>query len=125
MAKADTELTFEGFPPEAFSWFEGIEADNSKAYFTAKRETYDRAVRGGLEAMLEELADELGGRVKLFRQNRDLRFTPDKSPYKTSVHGVIIDRPQSHAALSARLSSNGLYVGSGYHSLDAGRLTRF
>ena len=84
---------FAGFPPEAFAWFTGLEADNSKRWFDAHRETYDTAVRGQFEAMMDDLADDLGGEVKVFRQNRDLRFSADKSPYKTRTYGVIFDRP--------------------------------
>jgi uncharacterized protein (TIGR02453 family) len=118
-------LEFDGFSPDSFAWFEGLEADNSKAYFTERREIYDRAVRGALEALLEELADEFGGRVKLFRQNRDIRFSPDKSPYKTRTYGVIQDRPDSRAALYAQLSREGLFAGSGYYMLDSAQLERF
>jgi uncharacterized protein (TIGR02453 family) len=94
-----------------------LEADNSKAWFTAHRDTYDNAVRGELDALLEELADELGGRVKLFRQHRDTRFSRDKSPYKTTTYGVIADRPDGEASLYAQLSSGGLFAGTGYYHL--------
>jgi uncharacterized protein (TIGR02453 family) len=75
--------------------------------------------------MLEELADESGGRVKLFRQHRDVRFSPDKSPYKTRTYGVIHERPGGLAPLYAQLSAGGLFAGSGYYALDAGQLVRF
>ncbi len=116
---------FDGFPPEAFAWFAGLEADNSKAWFTAHRETYDRAVRGALEAMLEELAAELGGGVRMFRQNRDVRFSADKSPYKTTTYGLIVERPDGLPSLYAQLSARGLYAGAGYHVMAADQLTRF
>ena len=117
---------FEGFPRAAFAWFEGLEADNSRPYFVAHRETYDVAVRGALEEMLEELAEEeLGGRVKIFRQNRDLRFSADKSPYKTTTYGLILDRPAGLAGLYAQLSSGGLFAGTGYHVLAPDQLERF
>jgi GNAT superfamily N-acetyltransferase len=80
---------FQGFGPEVFEWFAGLERDNSKAYFTATRELYEHAVRGGLEAMLDELSAALGGEARVFRQQRDLRFAPDKTPYKTRTYGVI------------------------------------
>jgi uncharacterized protein (TIGR02453 family) len=117
--------SFDGFPPEAFRWFAGLEAENEKAYFTAHREVYDRAVRGALEAMLEELADELGGRVKLFRQHRDIRFSADKSPYKTTTYGLIVDRPEKLPALYAQVSARGLFAGTGYHQLAPDQLSRF
>jgi uncharacterized protein (TIGR02453 family) len=118
-------MSFEGFPREAFTWFEGLEADNSKAYFTAHRDAYERAVRGPLEELLETFADELGGRVKVFRQHRDIRFSRDKSPYKTRTYGVILDRPSSLAGLYLELSATGLFAGTGYHQLEPGQLTRF
>ncbi len=116
---------FDGFPRAAFEWFAGLEADNSKAYFAANRDTYETAVRGPLEELLEQFADELGGRVKLFRQHRDVRFSHDKSPYKTTTYGLVIDRPDSLAGLYAQLSSAGLFAGTGYHMLERDQLTRF
>ena len=117
--------SFEGFPKAAFEWFAGLEADNSRTYFAARRETYDEAVRGPLEALLEELADEFGGRVKVFRQHRDVRFSRDKSPYKTRTYGLIFERPGTEAGLYAELSATGLFAGTGYHALEPDQLARF
>src|SRR3954452_16119167 len=118
--------SFTGYPPSAFAWFGGLEADNSKTWFAAHRATYDADVRGALESMLEELADERGsGRAKLFRQHRDTRFSRDKSPYKTRTYGVITDRADGLASLYAELSSGGLFVGTGYYMLAADQLERF
>ena len=125
MAKSIAPLPFDGFRPEAFAWFAGLQADNSRAYFSAHRDLYETAVRGALEAMLEELADELGGLVRLFRQHRDVRFSPDKSPYKTTTYGLLVDRPDSLAGLYAQLSANGLFAGTGYHALARDQLARF
>lgn len=125
MAETVDPPTFDGFPPATFGWLDGLAADNSRQYFALHRQTYDHVVRGALEAMLEELADEFGGRVKLFRQHRDVRFSADKSPYKTRAYGVILDRPASHAALYAELSPGGLFAGTGYHMLAADQLSRF
>jgi uncharacterized protein (TIGR02453 family) len=124
MADTAAPPPFAGFPPEAFSWFAGLEADNSKRWFDAHRTTYEAAVRGPLEALLEELADEFGGRVKLFRQHRDTRFSADKSPYKTTTYGVVGDRPDSRAALYLQLSAGGLFAGTGYYQLAADQLAR-
>jgi uncharacterized protein (TIGR02453 family) len=116
---------FQGFPSEAFAWFAGLEADNSRPWFTAHRDTYEDAVRGPLEAMLDELSEELGGHSRLFRQNRDIRFSADKSPYKTTTYGLIVERPDDLPALYAQVSAAGLFAGTGYHVMAADQLARF
>jgi uncharacterized protein (TIGR02453 family) len=118
-------LAFDGFSRDAFGWFAGLQDDNSKRWFAAHRETYEDAVRGPLEAFLEQLAGELGGTVKLFRQHRDTRFSADKSPYKTTTYGLIAEHPDSLAGLYAQLSAAGLFAGTGYHVLAADQLGRF
>jgi uncharacterized protein (TIGR02453 family) len=116
---------FAGFPAEAFAWFAGLEADNSRAWFSAHRATYESAVRDPLEAMLEGLADETGGRVRMFRQHRDVRFSADKSPYKTTTYGVITGRVQGGGGLYAQLSARGLFAGSGAYGPAPDQLARY
>lgn len=103
---------FRGWPPEALSFFEGLEADNSKAYWQAHRATYEMAVRGPMEALIEAVEPEFG-RAKLFRPNRDTRFSADKSPYKTNVAAAVGGFGTSACYVS--LSSDGLMVGVGLH----------
>jgi uncharacterized protein (TIGR02453 family) len=79
-------------------------------------------VRGPLEALLDELAAELGADAKVFRQHRDVRFSPDKSPYKTRTYGVVLAEP---APLFAQVDREGFFAGTGYHQLDATQLARF
>ena len=116
---------FQGFRPEVFAWFAGLERDNTKTYFTATRDLYEHDVRGGLEALLDELAMEFGGEARVFRQQRDLRFTPDKTPYKTRTYGVIGGTSVPGAGLYAQLSVNGLYAGTGYWRLARDQLERY
>ena len=116
---------FQGFRPEVFAWFAGLERDNTKTYFTATRDLYEHEVRGGLEALLDELAMEFGGEARVFRQQRDLRFTPDKTPYKTRTYGVIGGTSVPGAGLYAQLSVNGLYAGTGYWRLARDQLERY
>jgi uncharacterized protein (TIGR02453 family) len=116
---------FAGFGPEVFAWFAGLERDNSRAYFAATRERFERDVRGALEAMLEELRPGFAGDVRVFRQQRDLRFTADRTPYKTRTYGVLRDATAAGAALYAELSVRGLYAGAGLHRMAADQLARF
>ena len=120
------DAAFHGFGPDVFAWFAGLERDNSKAYFTANRERYETEVRGGLQAMLEELSLTFGGEAKVFRQQRNLRFAPAGTPpYKTRTYGLLHGVHGPATALYAELSARGLYAGTGYHQLARDQLERF
>jgi uncharacterized protein (TIGR02453 family) len=118
-------VAFEGFGAGAVAWFEGLERDNSKPYFDATRATFEDEVREPLELLLTELAPEFEGEVHMFRQHRDVRFSPDKSPYKTATYGVLRPPPGSAAALYAQVSSRGLYAGSGYWRMANDQLEHY
>jgi uncharacterized protein (TIGR02453 family) len=75
---------FSGWPEDFQRFFIGLELDNSKRYFEANRRTYDESVRAPMVALMESLEDEHGP-AKVFRANRDIRFSKDKSPYKTNI----------------------------------------
>lgn len=62
---------FEGFGPRVREWFEGLEADSSRGYFSAHRAFFERSVRGQMAALLTELSGTFGGVVKLGREPRD------------------------------------------------------
>jgi uncharacterized protein (TIGR02453 family) len=116
---------FEGFGPKVQRWFNGLEADNSKAYFDATRDFFDQSVRDQMDALLTELGETFGGDVKMFRQNRDIRFSPDKSPYKTNTYGVLHGSGLAAHGLYASISARGLIAGSGYHVMARDQLDRY
>ena len=116
---------FGGFSPEVHEYFLGLEADNSKEYFAAHRQFFEDEVRGQMEALLTELGERFGGEVKLFRQNRDIRFSADKSPYKTNTYGVLRDAEIAAQGLYASISARGLVAGSGYHVMGRDQLDRY
>ena len=83
-------MTFRGWPVEALEFFEGLEADNSKAYWQANKTVYETVVRAPMEELIVELEPEWGeGRI--FRPYRDVRFSADKSPYKTNIAAMLGD----------------------------------
>ncbi len=82
-------MAFGGWPDEALEFYEGLEADNSKSYWTSHKAVYDKSVLGPMTELAEELAAELGGEAKIFRPYRDIRFSADKTPYKTHIGAVL------------------------------------
>ncbi len=116
---------FAGFGPEVHAFFTGLEADNRRAYFSVHRDVFEASVRGQLQAMLSELAGALGGDTKLFRPNRDVRFSRDKSPYKTNTYGLVLGAPLGPHGLYVSISADGLVAGSGYHVMARDQLERY
>jgi uncharacterized protein (TIGR02453 family) len=116
---------FQGFGPQVKTWFQGLEADNSKEYFAARRDFFEESVRNQMEALLDELRDEFGGETKMFRQHRDIRFSPDKSPYKTNTYGILYGTAIAAQGLYASISADGLVAGSGYHMMARDQLERY
>ena len=75
--------TFEGIPSAAFRFYEELEENNNREWWLEHKDIYDAAVKEPLAALLSELEPEFGP-AKIFRPNRDIRFSQDKSPYKTA-----------------------------------------
>ncbi|MBV8463901.1 MAG: DUF2461 domain-containing protein [Acidimicrobiales bacterium] len=111
-------MAFRGWPEEVIPFFEGLEADNSKAYWTAHKETYERAVRAPMVALLDELSAAWGD-SKVFRPYRDVRFSKDKSPYKTNIAATLSEGGY------IRLDADVLGVGAGMYLMGSDQLARF
>ena len=111
-------MAFRGWPAEALEFFEGLEADNAKTYWLDHKKVYETAVRAPMDELLAELAPEFGA-AKVFRPYRDVRFSADKSPYKTHI-GAVLDNGGY-----VQLSSEGLGAGLGYWHMTADQLDRF
>jgi uncharacterized protein (TIGR02453 family) len=115
-------VSFRGFPADAISFFEGLVADNSREYWTANKDVYERAVKEPMAALIEEV-DERYRPMRVFRPNRDVRFSADKSPYKTNIAAA--GERDGGAVYYVSLGVDGLYAGSGYYHLANDQLGRF
>ncbi len=69
---------FRGWPAEALEFYERLEAGNSKAYWSARKDVYETVVLSAMKAILAELAPEFGD-AKVLRPDRDVRFSASKS----------------------------------------------
>jgi uncharacterized protein (TIGR02453 family) len=113
---------FEGFRPQAVQFLRRLARNNRREWFEANRAAYETEVRNPMRALVEEMdvrlarfAPELGGdpRRSVFRIHRDVRFSKDKSPYKTNAacrffhldagHGVGQDAEGAGAGLYFQL----------------------
>lgn len=111
-------MAFKGWPIEAIEFFERLEDDNTKAFWSEHKHVYDEAVKAPMEALLSELAPRFG-EGKIFRPYRDVRFSKDKTPYKTNIAATMAQ------GAYVSLSADGLFAGTGYYMMDKDQLARF
>ena len=92
---------FGGFRPAAFRFLRDLARNNQKAWFEANREVYEREVREPMRRLVETLDAKLGSiapeivgdpKRSMFRIHRDVRFSRDKSPYKTNAGAWLYHR---------------------------------
>lgn len=120
-------VKFSGFGEHAVEFYDGLLADNTKAYWDDHVAIYREHVRAPMEALLAELEPEFGagfGEAKVFRPYRDVRFAKDKTPYKTHCGGVI-ESGRGGGAYYVEVGPVGLRVGGGCFHLASDQLARY
>ncbi len=90
----DVHPPFAGFPKDMLRFFRDLKDNNTREWFTENKARYENSVRDPMLALLGDLATrlrtvdadiELEPKKALYRINRDVRFSADKSPYKTNT----------------------------------------
>ncbi|WP_293305909.1 DUF2461 domain-containing protein [Mycolicibacterium sp.] len=114
-------MTFKGWPIEAVEFYEGLDADNSKVYWQRHKAVYEQSVRAPMEQLLTELRDEFGT-GKVFRPYRDVRFSADKSPYKTNCAATL---GSGLTVAYVSFSADGLSAGGGLYMPEPAALRRY
>jgi uncharacterized protein (TIGR02453 family) len=120
-------VTFTGFGEHAIEFYDGLLADNSKAYWEDNLAIYRTHIRQPMHELLAELTPEFGtdfGSAKVFRPYRDVRFARDKSLYKTQC-GAVIEQARGAGAYYVEVGPDGLRVGGGCFHLESDQLARF
>lgn len=111
-------MAFRGWPVEAVEFFDGLLADNSKPYWQEHKAVYESCVRAPMEALLAELEPQFGA-GKVYRPYRDVRFSTDKTPYKTAIAASL------EGGGYVQMSADGLGVGCGLYHPAADQLDRY
>ena len=116
---AETQL--DGFTSKATKFFDGLERDNSKDYWTANKAVFEKEVKEPMAALVDSLPERFQP-FKTFRMNRDVRFSPDKSPYKTQ-HGAAHEIDGTVYYL--HLDAHGLMAACGAYMMTPDQLERY
>ena len=112
-------IAFTGFHRAAFTFLRGLARNNRREWFEAHRESYETEVREPMRALVDELdavlgkiAPEFRGDPKksVFRIYRDVRFSKDKSPYKTHIACWLFHHDAGHGVGQEAHGGAGFYM---------------
>ena len=139
-AKPSQPAAFRGFPDSRGDFFLSLALQNDRDWFQAHRAEYDERWAAPMAALLGEVREGLRGAYgrhglgepKVFRIHRDVRFSKDKTPYKTHVAGWIpLDKGRAAspgatpAAMYLQVGIDQRFTGSGCWTLEPDALKRF
>jgi uncharacterized protein (TIGR02453 family) len=112
---------FTGFPEAALDFYDDLEVDNTRSFWTAHKDVYESAVRAPMVALTAALEQEFGP-AKVFRPYRDVRFAKDKTPYKTAQGAFVACGPST--GYYVQVAAPGVRVGVGFYDASSDRLAR-
>jgi len=112
-------MAFDGFPDAALDFYDDLEADNSKTFWTEHKHRYDEFVAAPMKAFAAAVTDEFG-QPKIFRPYRDVRFSKDKRPYKTHQGMVVATGPATGYYL--QVGAAGITTGAGFYEASPARV---
>ncbi|MBX3188506.1 MAG: DUF2461 domain-containing protein [Labilithrix sp.] len=138
MPKAKAER-FEGFGDARASFFVRLAKNQNKDWFSAHKSEYEEGWQKPMQALLGEARVALDkayrhaelGEPHVMRIYRDVRFSKDKSPYKTWIGGGIplaagkAKMPEMPSALYMHVGADELFAGAGLYMMDPKALARF
>ena len=112
-------MTFTGFPPAALDFYDDLEVDNTKTFWEANKAVYAESVAAPMKALTAALEEEFGP-AKIFRPYRDVRFSKDKTPYKTHQGAYVAVAPAT--GYYVQVGAPGVRTGGGFYDATPARL---
>ena len=123
----------DAFTAQSFDLLKQLAANNNRAWFHAHKDEIEDRLQLPFAELLDAVSRKLakkriglsGGPETMFRMNRDVRFSKDKSPYKAQVSGMLTPgggRDQNGGVLYAQITADGGMIAAGHYQLSATQL---
>ena len=117
-------MTTVAIPVEAFEFFAALSRHNNRDWYLENKSLFDQKVKAPFVSLLEEVSLRLSGEIAplrggsgtIFRLNRDVRFSHDKSPYKTHIAGLLTEsgsKDPTEPLVYLHLDSSGGFLAAG------------
>ena len=130
---------FNGFSKDTVKFLKALEKNNDKAWFDAHRQDYEQhylepakqlvtALGPGLKKISSSIEAQPKVNGSIFRINRDIRFSKDKTPYKPHIDLWFWEgdeRSFGSSGFFLRLAPKQLILGAGLHRFDKEQLKGF
>jgi uncharacterized protein (TIGR02453 family) len=125
---------FEGFPPETLRFLRQLKRNNNREWLLAHKDVYELKVKAPMTDLVLALGDELqpsapefvfDPKRAIYRIYRDIRFSADKSPYKTHVAAIFIPRgvpKKTGACLYFHIEPEQVMIAGGVYMPDSSTL---
>jgi len=132
----ETPPDFVGFPEDTLAFLRELQANNNREWFATHKKRYEQHVRSPMLSLLSALAAhlatvdaavEIEPKKAMYRIHRDVRFSADKSPYKTSVAASFTFRGRDRKTdpvLYFHISPEEVGVGGGLYQPSSDQLRR-
>ena len=130
---------FTGFPSETSTFLDGLTKNNSKAWFDEHRREYEeyylevaKTFVAGMQGVFATFAPGITAEPRvngsIFRINRDIRFSKDKTPYKNHLDLWFYegnDRKSGFSGFFFRMFADSVILGSGIHGFEKESLSKY
>jgi len=128
---------FDGFADRNGKFFGVLARNQRREWFAMHKEEYEEGWLTPMKALLAEVRTRLEplydhdplAEPKVFRIHRDVRFSKDKSPYKTHIGGYVplagaARGPNQPVPVYVQLGTE-TFVGAGHYMMEPAQLARF
>lgn len=126
-SRSEPAAQFTGFSPAAFGFLSDLAANNDRDWYATRKPIYEREIVAPFRLLLAELMSALSARHidlsgdparAIFRIHRDVRFSNDKSPYKTHAGAVLSPggvKGSGSGVLYIHIAPRGCFAASGFY----------
>lgn len=133
----DLELypPFEGFPKEGLRFLKKLKRNNNRTWFENHKHEYEELLKLPMQSFIFSLQPQFGAfapefdlspKRSIFRIYRDIRFSNDKTPYKTHIAAHFVPRGKEKGFVGSgyyfHIEPGEVFIGGGIYMPDADQL---